>query len=143
MPTPDEVLRRVIDGWVDDPASDVQYAEFLEGRWAVRMRQETRDATTVWWELGSRSLRAEAYVLPAPLVNQSEVYRLCLVRNQRAWRAHFGIDAEGAVVLRARIASAQVTSVELDLVLGEIYEAVETTFRPLVRLAFPPRENSS
>ena len=52
--------------WVADPDSDVVYAEKVEGRLAVRMRQQVREATTVWFWVGDRSLIAEAYVIPAP-----------------------------------------------------------------------------
>jgi hypothetical protein len=127
--------------WLDDTGSSVEYAEEVEGRWAVRMRQQTRDATTVWFEIGQRSLRFEAYVLPAPAV-PNEVYRQALVRNQQAWRCFFAVDPEGAIVLRGRLAEDRVTLDELDRVLGEIYESIEVAFRAMVRAGFPARENS-
>ncbi|HEX2370121.1 MAG TPA: YbjN domain-containing protein [Acidimicrobiia bacterium] len=113
-------------------------------RWAVRMRQTVRDATTVWWEIGQRSLRCEAYVLPAPERDPSEVHRQCLVRNATAWRVHFVVDREGAVVLRGRLPLERVTTEELDLVLGEIYETIEVSFRPMLAasLAGGEREKS-
>ncbi len=141
MPDGRDLLVSVIEAWVADPESDVVYAEDVEGRWAVRMIQTVRDATTVWWDIGDRSIRAEAYVLPAPEANEGEVYRLCLVRNGSSWRTRFALDREGAVVIRGRIAVEEATAERLDLLLAEIYELVETTFRPLARLAFgrPPR----
>lgn len=131
-----ETLERTIAAWVDDPESDVVYAEQVEGRWAVRMRQTVRDATTVWWDVGERSVRAEAYVTPPPPHRAEDVYRLCLIRNAGSWRSRFCLDAEGAVVIRARIAVDIVDSSVLDLVLGEIYELVEISFTPIVRLGF-------
>lgn len=136
MSTAAETLERAIRDWVDDPESDVVYAEQVDGRWAARMRQTVRDATTVWWEVGERSLRAEAYVIPAPPRRAEDVYRLCLVRNATAWRVRFCLDPEGAVVIRARVGVGEVTAGVLDLVLAEIYEAVELSFPPLARLAF-------
>lgn len=136
-----EVLEERIRLWVDDPESQVEYAEELEGRWAVRMRQEVRDATTVWFEVGERSLSYEAYFMPAP-VEPAEVHRQALVRNMRAWRCFFAVDAEQAVVLRGRLPLAQVTLEELDLVLGEVYETVEVAFRPMIRAGFAGREKS-
>lgn len=136
-----QVLVARIEAWLDDPGSDVEYAEELEGRWAVRMRQETRDATTVWFEPGERSLSYEAYLLPVP-EGSTLVYRQALARNERAWRAFFALDGEGGLLLRGRLPAAQVTHDELDHVLGEIYEMVEVAFRPLVRSAYPIRENS-
>lgn len=134
-----EVLEERIRLWVEDPTSSVEYAEEVEGRWAVRMRQGVRDATTVWFDVGERSLRFEAYVVPAPLA-PAEVYRQALVRNARAWRCFFAVDAEGAIVLRGRLAADRVTLDELDRVLGEVFESIEVAFRPMVRAGFPSRE---
>jgi hypothetical protein len=136
-----EVLEARIRLWIEDPGSTVEYAEEVEGRWAVRMRQEVRDATTVWFDIGQRSLRFEAYLMPQPIV-PGEVHRQALLRNWRAWRVFFAVDAEGAIVLRGRIASDLVTLDELDRVLGEIFETIELAFRPMVRAGFPGREKS-
>jgi len=136
-----DVLEDRIRLWLEDEESSVEYAEEVEGRWAVRMRQETRDATTVWFEIGERSLMFEAYVLPAPPA-AAEVHRQALMRNARAWRCFFALDAENAVVLRGRLAADLVTIDELDRVLGEIYETIELAFRPMVRAGFPSREKS-
>jgi hypothetical protein len=133
-----EVLEKRIVAWLDDPESDVEYSEQLEGRWAVRMRQRTREATTVWFQPRERSMEYEAYVLPVP-ERATGVYQFALAKNQRAWRAFFALDGEGGLVLRGRLPAARVTHEELDLVLGEIYESIEVTFRPLLQLL---RENS-
>ncbi|HWB88264.1 MAG TPA: YbjN domain-containing protein [Acidimicrobiia bacterium] len=138
-------MRRVLEErirlWLDDPDSSVEYAEEVEGRWAVRMRQEVRDATTVWFDVGERSLRFEAYVMPAPL-ETAEVHRQALARNARAWRCFFALDGEGAVVLRGRLPADRVDLEELDRVLGEVFETIEVAFRPMVRAGFPVREKS-
>lgn len=137
-----QVLVERIRLWVEDPDSSVEYAEEVDGRWAVRMRQEVRDATTVWFEVGERSLRFEAYVMPAP-VRPAEVHRQALARNVRAWRCFFAIDAEGALVLRGRLPVDRVSLDELDRVLGEVFETIEVSFPPLVRAGFPDREKST
>jgi Putative bacterial sensory transduction regulator len=146
------VLEATFRRWLEDPESDVVHVEQVNEsgiapsmqRWAVRMRQTVLDATTVWWEIGQRSLRCEAYVLPAPERDPSEVHRQCLVRNATAWRVHFLVDREGAVVLRGRLPLARVSTEELDLVLGEIYETIEVSFRPLLAawITGGQRENS-
>ena len=128
--------------WLEDEEGAVEYAEEVEGRWAVRMRQETRDATTVWFTVGERSLEFEAYVLPEPRA-PGEVHRLALARNARAWRCFFATDAENAIVLRGRLAAARVSLDELDRVLGEVYETIELSFRPMVRAGFPGREKTT
>lgn len=134
-------LEERIELWLADPDSSVEYAEEVEGEWAVRMRQEARDATTVWFTVGERSLRFEAYVLPEPPV-RAEVHRQALVRNLAAWRCFYAVDGEGALVIRGRIVAERVTLVELDRVLGEIYEMVEVGFRAMVGAGWPEREKS-
>jgi hypothetical protein len=136
-----EVLEERIRLWLEDGEGSVEYAEELEGRWAVRMRQETRDATTVWFDVGERSLRFEAYVLPEPIAH-AEVHRQALARNARAWRCFFAIGEENAIVLRGRLPAERVTIDELDRVLGEVYDTIELAFRPMVRAGFPGREKS-
>lgn len=136
-----EVLEERIRRWLEDPESSVEYSEELEGRVAVRMRQQARDATTVWFDVGERSLRFEAYFMPGP-ASEGEVHRQALVRNMGSWRVFFAVDEEGALVLRGRIAAERVTLEELDFVLGEVYEMVEVAFRPMIRAGFPTREKS-
>lgn len=136
-----EVLERRIELWLESDDSSVEYAEEVDGRWAVRMRQEVRDATTVWFEVGERSLWFEAYVIPAP-PRPHEVHRQALVRNARAWRCFFALDEEGALVLRGRVPARRVDLEELDRVLGEIYETIELSFRSMVQAGFGSRENS-
>jgi hypothetical protein len=129
-----EVLAAVIHRWVEDPDSAVVYAEQVEDRWAVRMTQTVRDATTVWWHAGQRSVRMEAYLGPVPERSAEALYRLLLVRNRDAWRCHFALDEEGGVVVRGRLANEIVTSESLDALLGECYDLIERTFPPLVRM---------
>ncbi len=127
------LLDAVVDSWVADPDSDVVYAEKVEGRLAVRMRQQVREATTVWFWVGDRSLIAEAYVIPAP-AGAEAAYREALTRNGRSFRVNFALDHEGALVLRARIPLERVTADELSYLLAEIYETIEISFRSLVGL---------
>ena len=136
MPRSAELLWAAIRTWIDDPESSVEYAEQVEGSIAMRMRQEARDASTVWWTPRQRSLVAELLVLPAPERNAEACYRLVLDRNRSRFRCWYSLDSDGGIVLRSRLANPEITPEVLDSVLGELYEQVEVTFRPLVRLAF-------
>ena len=136
MPSAVETLWEAIDRWIADDESSVEYAEQVDGRIAVRMRQEAREASTVWWSPGQRSLTAELFVIPAPEFDQESVYRLALDRNRSTFRVHYALARDGGIVLRARLLNEDVTIGLLDLVLGELYDQVELTFRPLVRMAF-------
>jgi hypothetical protein len=141
----DPEMSQILDGriraWLADAGSSVEYAEQVEGRWAVRMRQETRDATTVWFEVGERSLQWEAYLMPAG-DGASALFAQALSRNMRAWRCFYALDHEGGLVLRGRLSRESVTHLELDLALGEIYETIEVSFRPMLRALLRDRENS-
>ena len=139
MPDGAATVAAAIETWLADEESDVVYAEQVEGRWAVRMTQSVRDATTVWWTAGDYTIAAEAYVMPAPPGDVEAAYRLGLRRNLESWRCHFAVDSEGAFVIRGRVASSADFD-ELDGLLGEIYQMVEMTFRPLVALGFGARE---
>ncbi|HVR33938.1 MAG TPA: type III secretion system chaperone [Acidimicrobiia bacterium] len=124
----------MIRQWVADPESSVVYAEQVDDRWAVRMTQSVRDATTVWWEPGQRTVRMEAYLGPVPEHAAEDLFRLLLVRNRDAWQCHFALDREGGVVLRGRLANEVVSAASLDALLGECYDLIERTFPPFVRL---------
>lgn len=136
VPRSVELLWPSIRAWIEDPESSVEYAEQVEGAIAVRMRQEARDASTVWWTPRQRSLVAELLMLPAPERNAEACYRLALDRNRSTFRCWYSLDRDGGIVLRSRLANEEITPEVLDSVLGELYEQVELTFRPLVRLAF-------
>jgi hypothetical protein len=135
------VLETKIRAWLDDPESSVEYAEEVEGRWAVRMRQETRDATTVWFTVRERSLELESYLMPAG-EGTSELFRQALARNMRSWRVFFALDRDQGLVLRGRLAAGAITDLELDLALGEVYDTIEVSFRPLLRALLQGREKS-
>ena len=137
-----EVLLESLSRWQADPESAVEHIEEVDGRWAVRMRQDVRDATTVWWTIGERSIRAEAYVIPAPAADVTEVFRQCLARNATTWRVRFSLDREGAIVIQGRLAAEWVTELELDLLLGEIYDLIEVSFPALVRAGFSREKKS-
>jgi hypothetical protein len=131
-----DLLVRITEGWVSDSESDVVWSGDFEGRRGVRMRQQVRDFTTVWFVVGQRTIAVEAYVLPSPPARREEVFRQCLVRNAGVRRIHFALDRDGDIVLVGRIPLAEVDEQELELALGEVYELVERSFRSLVRTAF-------
>ena len=131
-----DVLWESISSWLDDPNSAVEYAEQVDDQIAVRMRQDIRDASTVWWRPGHRSLRAELYVIPEPTRNAEAVYRLALTRNRSSYRVNFAVADDGGLMLRARLPNDDVDAASLDSVLGEFFELVELSFGPLVKLAF-------
>jgi len=110
--------------------------ETSEPRWYVRLRGEEKEHITIWLTLGQRTLRYEAYVLPAPQENVAAVHELVLRRNDRLVGAHFAIGVEDAIFLRGELPLVALDEAELDRVIGSLYQYVEANFPALIRLAF-------
>ena len=134
-----------IDEWLAAFAAEHPVVEAIdrgdgdEPRWYVRMAGEEKDHTTVWLTLGQRTLRYEAYVMPAPEENAAAVYEMALRRNQRLVGAHFAIGVEDALFLRGELPVGALCEAELDRVLGSIYAYVEQCFPALIRLGYASR----
>lgn len=137
-----DLLAAVTSAWVADKASDVVWAGSHEGRWGLRMSQQVRDFTTVWFDVGDLTLAAEAYLLPPPRFNAAEVYRLCLARNWTSWPVATAIDRQGEIYIRGRMPLEVVDEDTIDQLVGAIYEVVELSFRSLVDAGFRQREKS-
>lgn len=131
-----------IDKWLAqlaaaNPAVEaVDRAEGDDHRWYVRLRGDEKDHITVWLTLGQRTLRYEAYVMPAPEENVAQVYEMALRRNEKLVGAHFAIGVEDALFLRGELPVAGVCGDEIDRVVGSIYAYVEQYFPALIRLGF-------
>lgn len=144
------VFERRIDEWLAKFANgnptiaaidrgEVSAAGGDEPRWYVRMRGEEKEFTTVWLTLGQRTLRYEAYVMPAPEENTVELYENLLRRNQSLIGAHFAIGVEDAVFLRGDLPLTALSEDELDRIIGSLYAATEQCFQGLLRIGFASR----
>lgn len=154
---PDDRLAHLagqIDGWlatmaVENPAIEAAQRDpestgpGIEPRWYVRLRGDEKEHITVWLTLGQRTLRYEAYVMPAPMENVAEVYEAALRRNERLVGAHFAIGVEDALFLRGELPLAALTELELDRIVGSLYAYVEQHFPVLVRLGYASRFGSA
>jgi hypothetical protein len=123
------------------PVSAQEYVQAVEydpelRRWYVRFGCDGRDATTIYFDLHQRTLRYEVYFVPDPPANHLELYRFLLQRNHGLYGARFSLGPDGDVYLTGRVALEHLTEVELDRVIGVLYELVETWFQPVLRLAF-------
>jgi len=122
---------------VDRSGSDSAFAG--EPRWYVRMRGDEKEFITVWLTLGQRTLRYEAYVMPAPEENAALLYENLLRRNQSLVGHHFAIGVEDAVFLRGDLPLGIVTEAELDRVIGSLYATTEQCYKGLLRIGFASR----
>lgn len=124
--------------WVADPESDVVWCGEYDGRWGIRMAQQCRDFTTVWFTIGERTVRFEAYLLPSPPPPAADTYRFCLARNWRSWPASIAIDSQGDLFVIGRIGLDRLSHQTLDEAVGAVYETIELSFRPLLSLRSTP-----
>ena len=138
-------LAAQIDQWLaqlttSNPAVEaVDRDDGDQHRWHVRLHGDEKDHITVWLTLGQRTLRYEAYVMPAPEENIAQVYEMALRRNQKLVGAHFAIGVEDALFLRGELPLAAVCAEEVDRVVGSIYAYSEQSFPALIRLGFASR----
>ena len=108
-------------------------------RWYVRFGCDGRDAATIYFDLHQRTLRYEVYFLPDPPSNHLDLYRFLLTRNHDLYGARFSIGPDGDLYLAGRVALEHLTEVELDRIIGVLYEAVERWFPTAVRIGFARR----
>jgi hypothetical protein len=107
-----------------------------EPRWYVRLKGDEKDHITIWFTLGQRTLRYEAYVMPAPQEHVAEVYEAALRRNDKLVGAHFAIGVEDALFLRGELPHVALAEPELDRIIGSLFSYVEQAFPSLIRLGF-------
>lgn len=138
-------FERSIDQWLAGFAKTnptivaLDRGEGDEPRWYVRMSGEDKEFITVWLILGQRTLRYEAYVMPAPEENAELLYENLLRRNQALVGHHFAIGIEDAVFLRGDLPISALTEPELDRVIGSLYATTEQCYQGLLRIGFASR----
>lgn len=142
-----ELLEINITTWLNsikeryDVIVAVDQGEPGEHRWYVRMRGEEKEFTTVWLQLGQRTLKYETYVMPAPEENSQVLYENLLRRNESLVGAHFSIGVEDAVFLRGELPIRMIDEEELDRIIGTLYAYVEQIFPTIIRIGFASRFN--
>jgi hypothetical protein len=138
-------LAAQIDQWLAELAAANPAVEAVdrgdgdELRWYVRLRGDEKEHITIWLTLGQRTLRYEAYVMPVPQENLTQVYEMALRRNEKLVGAHFAIGVEDALFLRGELPLGAVDAEEVDRIVGSIYAYVEQSFPTLIRLGFASR----
>lgn len=102
----------------------------------VELPGERRLTTNTILSIGEHSVRVEAFVCRQPDENHEGVYRFLLKRNRRLYGVAYTLDNVGDIYLVGRMALASVTSDEIDRVLGQVLEAVDSDFNTLLELGF-------
>jgi hypothetical protein len=114
-------------------------------RWYVRFGCDGRDAATIYFDLHQRTLRYEVYFLPSPEAEarRSELHEFLLRRNHDLYAARFSLGPDGDVYLTGRVALEHLTELELDRIIGVLFELTERWFQPAVTIAYRPRPGDS
>lgn len=102
----------------------------------VELPGERRLKTNTILSIGEHSVRVEAFVCRKPDENHEGVYRFLLKRNRRLYGVAYTLDNAGDIYLVGRMALTSVTSEEIDRILGQVLEAVDTDFNTLLELGF-------
>lgn len=102
----------------------------------VELPGERRLKTNTMLSVGEHSVRIEAFVCRKPDENFEGVYRFLLKRNRRLYGVAYTLDNVGDIYLVGRMALAAVSAEEIDRVLGQVLEAVDSDFNTLLELGF-------
>ncbi len=102
----------------------------------VELPGERKLTTNTLMSIGEHSVRVEAFVCRQPDENHEGVYRFLLKRNRRLYGVAYTLDNIGDIYLVGRMALELVTPDEIDRVLGQVVEAVNTDFNTLLELGF-------
>ncbi len=102
----------------------------------VELPGERKLKTNTILSIGEHSVRVEAFVCRKPDENFEGVYRFLLKRNRRLYGVAYTLDNVGDIYLVGRMALESVTTDEIDRVLGQVLEAVDSDFNTLLELGF-------
>ena len=102
----------------------------------VELPGERKLSTNTLLSIGEHSVRVEAFVCRKPDENFEGVYRFLLKRNRRLYGVAYTLDNIGDIYLIGRIALELVNADEIDRVLGQVLESVNSDFNTLLELGF-------
>ena len=132
-------VQGVIEGALDDRELVYTRHEGAHGGLPgiiVELPGERRLKTNTILSIGEHSVRVEAFVCRKPDENHEGVYRFLLKRNRRLYGVAYTIDNVGDIYLVGRMSLQSVTPEEIDRVLGQVLEAVDSDFNTLLELGF-------
>jgi len=102
----------------------------------VALPGERKLKTNTLLRIGEHSVRVEAFVCRRPDENNEGVYGFMLRRNRKLYGVAYTLDKVGDIYLVGHMALHAVTPDEVDRVLGQVLEAVDSDFNTLLELGF-------
>ncbi|MET9264818.1 YbjN domain-containing protein [Amycolatopsis sp. NPDC004079] len=117
-------------------SSGLEYDRRGEGRYFVTLPGTKKLQTNCWLVDGDHAFSVEAFVCRRPDERHEDVYRFLLQRNARLYGVHYTVDSLGDIYLVGRFGKETVTESELDKILGQVLEAADGDFNPLLEIGF-------
>src|ERR1700747_2055257 len=102
----------------------------------VELPGDPKLKTNTILSIGEHSVRIEAFVCRKPDENHEGVYRFLLKRNRRLYGVAYTLDNVGDIYPAGRMSLASLDADEIDRVLGQVLEAVDSDFNTLLELGF-------
>lgn len=115
---------------------DLQWSEPRPGLLLVTLPGTHKLATECAWEVGRHAVDVRAFVARNPDENHAGVYRWLLQRNLKLYGVAFSVDSLGDIYLTGKQALASVTPDEVDLILGAVADAADSSFNTILELGF-------
>ncbi|ABK73438.1 type III secretion system chaperone family protein [Mycolicibacterium smegmatis] len=132
-------VRKIIEDTLVEHELNYHFHEGAKGSLpgiVVELPGERKLKTNTLLSIGEHSVRVEAFVCRKPDENHEGVYRFLLKRNRRLYGVAYTLDNVGDIYLVGRMALHSVTPDEIDRVLGQVLEAVDSDFNTLLELGF-------
>lgn len=116
--------------------NEISYDRRGPGRYFLSLPGTKKLQTNCWLIVTDHALLVEAFVCRKPDEAFEDVYRYLLRRNARLYGVHYTLDDRGDIYLVGRIGLHAVTPDELDRLLGQVLEAADGDFNPLLEIGF-------
>ncbi|MEQ0563223.1 YbjN domain-containing protein [Amycolatopsis sp. NEAU-NG30] len=126
----DQLIQSTLD------AAGLKYDKRGPGKYFVTLPGTKKLQTNVWLVDGDHAFSVEAFVCRRPDESHEDVYRFLLQRNAKLYGVHYTVDSLGDIYLVGRFGRDTMTADELDKVLGQVVEAADGDFNPLLELGF-------
>jgi len=127
-------IDKVVQASLDE--AGLSYDRKGEGKFFVTLPGTKKLQTNVWLIEQEHAFAVEAFVCRRPDENHEQVYRFLLRRNAKLYGVHYTVDALGDIYLVGRFGLDAVTEAELDKILGQVLEAADGDFNPILELGF-------
>ncbi|MGH3859556.1 YbjN domain-containing protein [Actinokineospora sp.] len=115
---------------------ELAYDHPAPGRFLVTLPGTKKQQTNTWLIVGNHGLVVEAFVCRRPDEAHEDVYRYLLRRNAKLYGVSYTVDKVGDIYLIGRVALSSVTADELDRLLGQVLEAADGDFNPILEIGF-------